>query len=64
MKRRREELGISQEEMAARYRAVSGETTTRDTYRRWESHGRVDVERARFIAEVLGVSVSWLLLGE
>lgn len=61
---RREELGISREECAARFRVAAGSSTTTNTLARWEHHGRVNVAQARCLAGVLGVSPAWLLLGE
>ena len=58
---RRETVGISQEELAARFRARSGSSMTQNTIGRWERQGRLSVGELRVVAEVLGMPASWFL---
>lgn len=52
------------EELAARYRAKAGTTTTTNTLGRWEHRGDINAGQARVLAEILGVMPAWLLLGD
>lgn len=61
---RRRELGLSVEELAARYRSAAGTRTTTNTMGRWERRGDINAAQARVLAELLEVSPAWLLLGE
>lgn len=63
IRERREAMGVSQDELAVRFRRATGSSMTQNTIGRWEAHGRLSVGEARVIAEVLGVSPAWLLLG-
>lgn len=60
---RREELGVTRDDLAAEYRLATGERTTPNTLARWEARGDVNAAQAGVLAELLGVSAAWILLG-
>lgn len=61
VRHRRIELELSRADCAKRFTELSGRTISRERWRRWEDDDtRLPAEDARFVAAVLGVSVSYL----
>lgn len=61
---RRESLGMTRDDLAASYRLATGERTTPNTLARWEARGNVNAAQVAVLADLLGVSPAWILLGE